>query len=205
MAEKIAEYTKLDVEQERQYTTLAKEFGLDSASMYPEIGLWRADLVAYDGSEPNAVIELKIFDERGVASEIQRDLHKAAIASLPVNSYVGVMVCELETSSLRDRIEALEDWLSRGYPEAASEAKVRKLRCGPIYKEAKGWTWCFAAAARLSPSGEHLSELAPYGGNSDPQSDRAGGEGDFQKTLQELSALLDRAKALITRRKGDPL
>lgn len=138
IASKLYHQFQCPIHIERYYTTMAKELGMEiTPDLLTELGGLRADVSMYKGELPSAIIELKIYDERRQPTSIADDLRKVGKLAHNggVRAYVGVMICETASASLKIRTSGLEN------------ALARKFLTGDPQKSVDGqWSWCFGCA-----------------------------------------------------------
>ena len=111
-------------------------FEAASSDIITKIGDLRADIAIYDiageKAKPIAIVEYKIFAERGKTQNVSNDLRKGDAVELRkhVKIYVVVLVCETTLADLDVRKSLLNKQL--GHEIIFSPAE-----------QAPGWKWCF--------------------------------------------------------------
>ena len=121
---------------EQRYTDISNQLGIPMAQNHATFGGCQADIATYDRELPTAVVEIKVFDERGISGDLHRDLVRASRILPSLRSFVGVLVCETAKRGLQIRTEHIKRILDRQVVTT-------------IPRVVKNWQWCFLACARV--------------------------------------------------------
>lgn len=138
VASRLHERFEQPVHVDRLYAALAVDMEIPiTPDLIGFLGDHRADVALYRNGRPEAIVELKVFDETTPLPTVGTGLDKALMLQRlgGLQIYVGVMICPI-ILSLEARIERLHDAL--GGNMFVGERQASRDR---------QWEWCFACAS----------------------------------------------------------